>query len=210
MSKNKVISEAVIKRLPRYYRHLKQLEEEGVIRISSSNLAEMLNITASQVRQDFSNFGEFGQQGYGYSVEKLKGEIAAILGLDRQHNMIIIGCGNIGKALGRYTGFKDDGFYVRAMFDIDANAITKIPEGVEFLTMDKLAEYLHTHTVDIAVIATQKEIALEVAELLDKMGVKNLWNFAPVDLSSVSPNLKVENINMSDSLFVLSYRVCNE
>ncbi len=207
MAKKNVISEAVIKRLPRYYRYIKQLESEGVKRVSSSGLAKNLNVTASQVRQDFSNFGEFGQQGYGYSVPKLRAEIAAILGLDQQHNIIIIGCGNIGKALARYVGFSDDGFYVRAMFDIDPSVIQKVPAGVEVLSINKLAEYINTHKVDIAAICVQKDVAIGVAETLSRFGVRNLWNFAPVDLSAIVPNIVCENINMSDSLFVLSYRI---
>lgn len=207
MPKNKLISEAVIKRLPKYYRYIKQLEAEGVKRVSSSGLAKNLNVTASQVRQDFSNFGEFGQQGYGYSVPKLRAEIASILGLDQQHNMIIIGCGNIGKALARYANFGDDGFYVRAMFDIDPTVIQKVPEGVEVLHISKLAEYINTHSVDIAAICTQKDVAIETAKLLVKLGINKMWNFAPVDLSGVADGIICENINMSDSLFVLSYKI---
>ena len=207
MAKKNVISEAVIKRLPRYYRYVKQLETDGVKRVSSSGLAKYLNVTASQVRQDFSNFGEFGQQGYGYSVPKLRAEIAAILGLDQQHNIIIIGCGNIGKALARYIGFSDDGFYVRAMFDIDPGVIQKVPAGVEVLNINKLADYINMHRVDIAAICVQKDVAVTVAETLARFGVHNLWNFAPVDLSGVAPDVVCENINMSDSLFVLSYRI---
>lgn len=207
MAKKNVISEAVIKRLPRYYRYVKQLETDGVKRVSSSGLAKYLSVTASQVRQDFSNFGEFGQQGYGYSVPKLRAEIAAILGLDQQHNIIIIGCGNIGKALARYIGFSDDGFYVRAMFDIDPGVIQKVPVGVEVLNINKLADYINMHRVDIAAICVQKDVAVTVAETLARFGVHNLWNFAPVDLSGVAPDVVCENINMSDSLFVLSYRI---
>jgi AT-rich DNA-binding protein len=207
MTKNKNISEAVIKRLPRYYRYLKQLEKEGTSRISSSTLAEMLNVTASQVRQDFSNFGEFGQQGYGYSVSKLRSEIASILGLDARHDIIIIGCGNIGKALARYNNFVEDGFCVRAMFDIDPSVIQKIPNGVEVLNIDKLADYINTHNVDIAAICVPSSVAVEVAKLLCRLGVNRLWNFAPVDLRHVAPDIVVENINMSDSLFVLSYKM---
>ena len=183
MAKKQGISEAVIKRLPRYYRYVKQLEHDGVKRVSSSELAKNLCVTASQVRQDFSNFGEFGQQGYGYSVGKLRSEIASILGLDQQHNIIIIGCGNIGKALARYVGFSDDGFYVRAMFDVDPTVIQKVPAGVEVLNVNKLAEYLV------------------------RLGVNKFWNFAPVDLSNVAEGVVCENINMSDSLFVLSYKI---
>lgn len=207
MAKKQGISEAVIKRLPRYYRYVKQLERDGVKRVSSSELAKNLCVTASQVRQDFSNFGEFGQQGYGYSVGKLRSEIASILGLDQQHNIIIIGCGNIGKALARYVGFSDDGFYVRAMFDVDPTVIQKVPAGVEVLNVNKLAEYINTHPVDIAAICVQKEYAREVAENLVRLGVNKFWNFAPVDLSNVEEGVVCENINMSDSLFVLSYKI---
>lgn len=207
MAKKNIISDAVIKRLPRYYRFIKQLEAEGVKRISSCELAKNLNVTASQIRQDLSNFGEFGQQGYGYSVPKLRIEIASILGLDSPHNIIIIGCGNIGKALARYVGFADDGFYVRAMFDVDTSVIQKVPEGVEVLNINRLAEYINTHKVDIAAICVQKEVAIGVAENLERLGVNKLWNFAPVDLSGALPNIVCENINMSDSLFVLSYRI---
>ena len=196
MAKKQGISEAVIKRLPRYYRYVKQLEHDGVKRVSSSELAKNLCVTASQVRQDFSNFGEFGQQGYGYSVGKLRSEIASILGLDQQHNIIIIGCGNIGKALARYVGFSDDGFYVRAMFDVDPTVIQKVPAGVEVLNVNKLAA-----------ICVQKEYAREVAENLVRLGVNKFWNFAPVDLSNVAEGVVCENINMSDSLFVLSYKI---
>lgn len=206
MTKIKTISDAVIKRLPRYYRCVCTLQSDGIVRISSGSLAEMLNITASQVRQDFSNFGEFGQQGYGYSVEKLKTEIAAILGLDKPHNMIIIGCGNIGKALTRYNGFKKDGFYVKALFDIDISSINNMSEDIAVLTMDKLSEYVRNNQVDIAVLTTQADTAVLVAEQLSELGVKNIWNFAPIDIASKNPKLIVENINMSDSLFVLSYK----
>ena len=207
MPKNGAISEAVIKRLPRYYRYLKQLEKDGMTRISSSNLAKLMKVTASQVRQDFSNFGEFGQQGYGYSVAKLRGEIASILGLDTRHDIIIIGCGNIGKALARYANFSEDGFYVRAMFDIDTSVVQKIPEGVELIHIDYLADYINTHNVDIAAICVQSKEAKEIARKLCKLGINRFWNFAPVDISSVSNDIIVENINMSDSLFVLSYKI---
>lgn len=207
MSKNKVISDAVIKRLPRYYRMLKILENEGTVRVSSGSLADMLNITASQVRQDFSNFGEFGQQGYGYTVSSLKAEIAGILGLDKPHDMIIIGCGNIGTALAHYKGFTDDGFTVRAAFDVNPQVAAGLPEEVAFYTMDRLSEYVESHNVDIAIIATQKEVALSVAEQLKSLGVNRIWNFAPTDISLSDSELVVENINMSDSLFVLSYKI---
>lgn len=201
-----MISEAVIKRLPRYYRHIKQLADSGVERVSSTKIANVLNITASQVRQDLCNFGGFGQQGYGYDVVKLKNELAAILGLDKVYDMIIVGAGNIGRALAGYKGFSDDGFYVRALFDIDPRC-TSI-NGIKVYDMDFLNTYLRQNRVDIAVVATQKNSAKSVADALIAGGVKSIWNFAPIELE-VPDGITVENISMSESLYVLSYRTKN-
>ncbi len=201
-----MISEAVIKRLPRYYRHIKQLADSGVERVSSTKIANVLNITASQVRQDLCNFGGFGQQGYGYDVVKLKNELAAILGLDKVYDMIIVGAGNIGRALAGYKGFSDDGFYVRALFDIDPRC-TSI-NGIKVYDMDFLNTYLRQNRVDIAVVATQKNSAKGVADALIAGGVKSIWNFAPIELE-VPDGITVENISMSESLYVLSYRTKN-
>ncbi|MDE5655161.1 MAG: redox-sensing transcriptional repressor Rex [Clostridia bacterium] len=201
-----MISEAVIKRLPRYYRHIKQLADSGVTRVSSNKIASVLNITASQVRQDLCNFGGFGQQGYGYDVVKLKNELAVILGLDKEYDMIIVGAGNIGRALAGYKGFVDDGFLVRALFDIDPRC-TSI-NGIKVYEMDFLQSYLKQNNVDIAIIATQKDSAKSVADALIKYGVKSIWNFAPVELE-VPEGVTVENISMSESLYVLSFRSKN-
>ncbi|MDE5617042.1 MAG: redox-sensing transcriptional repressor Rex [Clostridia bacterium] len=198
-----MISEAVIKRLPRYYRLIKQLADSGVERVSSNKIASVLNITASQVRQDLCNFGGFGQQGYGYDVGKLKNELATILGLDKVYDMIIVGAGNIGRALAGYKGFKDDGFYVRALFDIDPRCSSI--NGIKVYDMDFLKTYIQQNQVDIAVIATQKDSAKSVADALISYGVKNIWNFAPVELE-VPEGITLESISMSESLYVLSYR----
>ena len=198
-----MISEAVIKRLPRYYRLIKQLADSGVERVSSNKIAGVLNITASQVRQDLCNFGGFGQQGYGYDVSKLKNELATILGLDKVYDMIIVGAGNIGRALAGYKGFKDDGFYVRALFDIDPRCSSI--NGIKVYDMDFLKTYIHQNQVDIAIIATQKDSAKSVADALISYGVKNIWNFAPVELE-VPEGITLESISMSESLYVLSYR----
>ncbi|MDE6189660.1 MAG: redox-sensing transcriptional repressor Rex [Clostridia bacterium] len=198
-----MISEAVIKRLPRYYRLIKQLADGGVDRVSSTKIADVLSITASQVRQDLCNFGGFGQQGYGYDVQKLKNELAAILGLDKQYDLIIVGAGNIGRALAGYKGFKDDGFYVKALFDIEPRCSSI--NGIKVYDMKELAEYLERHVVDIAVIATQKDSAKSVADALIAGGVKSIWNFAPVELE-VPEGITVESISMSESLYLLSYR----
>lgn len=204
---NKVISEAVIKRLPRYYRYLEHLEQEGVSKVSSGTLASLLGVTASQVRQDFCNFGGFGQHGYGYDVGYLKRKLAEILGLDRQYDMIIVGAGNIGRALAGYKNFAAEGFKVRALFDIEVKA--PFVGDVPVYKIDKLAEYVKEHGCDIAVIATQKNVASDVASQLVALGVKSLWNFAPIDLE-VPKDVAVENIAMSESLYVLSYRMKNQ
>ncbi|HIU97725.1 MAG TPA: redox-sensing transcriptional repressor Rex [Candidatus Ornithoclostridium faecigallinarum] len=204
---NKVISEAVIKRLPRYYRYLEHLEQEGVSKVSSGTLASLLGVTASQVRQDFCNFGGFGQHGYGYDVGYLKRKLAEILGLDRQYDMIIVGAGNIGRALAGYKNFAAEGFKVRALFDIEVK--DPFVGDVPVYKIDKLAEYVKEHGCDIAVIATQKNVASDVASQLVALGVKSLWNFAPIDLE-VPKDVAVENIAMSESLYVLSYRMKNQ
>jgi len=203
---SKGISEAVIKRLPKYYRQIKMLDDANVERVSSSALAEILGITASQVRQDFYNFGGFGQQGYGYDVKNLKKEIAAILGLDREYNMIIVGAGHIGKALTGYKGFVKEGFRIKALFDI--NVQEKVYNDVPVYPMYNLEDYLKENQIDFAVIATQADSAEDVARELIKNGIKSIWNFAPIDLR-VPKDVVVENISMSESLFVLSYRSKN-
>ena len=202
----KGISEAVIKRLPKYYRQIKMLDDANVERVSSSTLAEILGITASQVRQDFYNFGGFGQQGYGYDVKNLRSEIAQILGLDKDYNMIIVGAGHIGQALTGYKGFAKEGFHIKALFDI--NVQEKTYNGVPVLQMFNLQDYLKENQIDIAVIATQADSAEDVARELIKNGIKSIWNFAPIDLK-VPKDVVVENISMSESIFVLSYRSKN-
>ena len=206
MNKNNV-SEAVIKRLPRYYRHIKALDEANVERVSSSKLAQILGITASQVRQDFYNFGGFGQQGYGYDVKNLRKEIAAILGLDREYNMIIIGAGHIGKALAGYKGFIKEGFKINALFDI--NVQEKTYNDIPIYHMYNLEDYLKENQIDMAAICTQADSAEDAARELIKNGIKSIWNFAPIDLK-VPKDVVVENISMSESLFVLSYRSKNK
>lgn len=207
MSKRERISEAVVKRLPRYYHYLKELEREGISKVSSNIISGMLNITASQVRQDFSNFGEFGQQGYGYDVSFLKNQIANLLGLDREYNVVVIGGGNIGTALANYRGFLNEGFHVLAVFDLVPAAV-HVKEGIEVLPVERFPEYAAAHTIDIAMIAVSAESAKEVGQLVIKNGIRAVWNFAPVDLY-LGENVAVENINMSESLFMLSYKFKN-
>lgn len=197
----KTVSPAIIKRLPRYYRVITHLDGEGQTKVSSKVIAQLMDITASQVRQDFCSFGGYGQQGYGYDVKKLKAELENIMGLNKMHNMIIIGAGNIGRALAGYKGF-GEAFKVTAVFDIAPEGVDL--KGVQVLGMDKLNDYCAQNKVDIAVIATPRSAAAEVAQAVVDAGVKNIWNFAPAELD-LPGDVVVENISMSESLYVLSY-----
>ena len=202
----KEISQAVIGRLPRYFRYLGELKDEGVERISSQDLSELMKVTASQIRQDFNNFGGFGQQGYGYNVEYLYNEIGKILGLDKQHNFIIIGAGNLGRALGNYMNFERRGFIFRGMFDQNPELVGRDVRGVRVMSMDKLNEFVRENEIDIAVLTIPKTSAVGVAEQLVQNGIKAIWNFAHVDLN-VPDGIQVEIVHLSDSLMKLSYNI---
>lgn len=202
----KEISQAVIGRLPRYFRYLGELKDEGIERISSQDLSELMKVTASQIRQDFNNFGGFGQQGYGYNVEYLYHEIGRILGLDRKHNFIIVGAGNLGQALGNYLNFERRGFLFKGIFDLDPRLTGRQVRGVSVMPMEKLEQFLQENDIDIAVLTIPKAGALEVAEKLVKNGVRAIWNFAHVDLN-VPEGIQVENVHLSDSLMKLSYNI---
>ena len=200
------ISKAVISRLPRYYRYLADLKEENVDRISSNDLAKRMHVTASQIRQDLNNFGGFGQQGYGYNVSYLHGEIGKLLGIDRQNKVIIIGAGHIGQALANYQNFSRRGFLVKALFDIDPEVIGRNIRGAEVYSLDRLEEYLAENEVDIATLTLPRDRALEVANRLCACGIKAIWNFAHTDLN-VGEDVLVENVHLSESLMQLSYRM---
>lgn len=202
----KEISQAVIGRLPRYFRYLGELKDEGVERISSQDLSELMKVTASQIRQDFNNFGGFGQQGYGYNVEYLYNEIGKILGLDRQHNFIIIGAGNLGRALGNYMNFERRGFIFRGMFDQNPELIGQEVRGIQVMPMEKLERFVQENAIDIAVLTIPKTSAVAVAEKLVNNGIRAIWNFAHVDLN-VPEGIQVENVHLSDSLMKLSYNI---
>lgn len=201
---SKNISPAVIKRLPRYYRYLGDLLKSGIDRISSKELSEKMQVTASQIRQDLNNFGGFGQQGYGYNVEYLYNEIAKILGLDKDYNLIIVGAGNLGTAITNYTDFAKRGFYVKQVFDIKPELIGKKIGDIEILDIECLPDYLKDNQVDIAAITVPKDIATDTAARLVKCGIKAIWNFAPVDLR-LPKDVIVETIHLSDTLMRLSY-----
>lgn len=202
----KGISSTVIGRLPRYYRYLGELLENDVIRISSKELSEKMHVTASQIRQDFNNFGGFGQQGYGYNVSYLYKEIGKILGLDMHYNVIIIGSGNLGQALANYVDFERRGFYIRAMFDVSETVIGKNIRGIEVYPMAALANYMSNNTIHIAALTIPKAKAPQVAAELVTYGIKAIWNFAPVDLH-LPETVTVQNVHLAESLMQLSYNL---
>lgn len=201
------ISQAVIRRMPRYYRYLGMLLDEGVERISSNDLSKRMNVTASQIRQDLNNFGGFGQQGYGYNVQFLYDEIGKILGLDRTHNMIIIGAGNLGQALVNYTKFERLGFKTIALFDIKPELTGKEIRGIRIYHLDELEDFCSSNPTDIAALTMPKSTADEIAERVVNLGIRAIWNFAHVDLSVADKDVIVENVHLSDSLMQLSYNI---
>lgn len=202
----KEISQAVIGRLPRYLRYLGELKDEGVERISSQELSGLMQVTASQIRQDFNNFGGFGQQGYGYNVEYLYEEISKILGLDRKHHFIIIGAGNLGRALGNYLNFERRGFIFKGIFDTNRELVGREVRGVKIMHMEGLKDFLQKNEIDIAVLTIPKTSAVDIVEVLVQNGIQAIWNFAHVDLD-VPDGILVENVHLSDSLMKLSYNI---
>ena len=207
--KKENISDAVVRRLPRYYRHLTELCARGVVRISSQSLGQEMNITASQIRQDFSCFGEFGQQGYGYNVEELRAEIGHILGVDNNHHLIMIGVGNLGHALLQGFRFSQTGFTVDAAFDVAPPVVGTTVNGVPVYAMEELDAYVREHSVDVVALTIPQSVAQDTASHLMDLGVRGFWNFTNVELSSSNPNVKIENIHFADSLLTLSYRIAN-
>lgn len=206
----KEISRAVINRLPRYYRFLKELEKAGTERISSLELSRALDVTASQIRQDFNNFGGFGQQGYGYNVAYLKEEIGKILGLDRKYNMIIVGVGNIGSALAKYPGFANNGYNIIGLFDSDPEKEGVDINGNLIKSPDELDEFIASNRVDIAVISVPRSEALGTAEKLASKGVKAFMNFTQADLEHELPDgIFIQNVYLVDTIMLLSYDLKN-
>ncbi len=202
------VSDAVIRRLPGYYRHLRELEAAGVTQISSQELGERMNLTPSQIRQDINCFGGFGRQGYGYRVSELKGHIGEILGLNSEHRCIIVGAGHIGCAVARYPSFSREGFRTIAMFDVAQEKIGTSQDGIPVYHMDKLEAFLAENHVDIAVLALPRRAAQDTLHRLYECGVRAIWNFAPTDLSHPEDMLVV-NVHLMDSLQQLSYRMAH-
>ena len=198
------ISQAVIRRLPRYMRFLSELKEEGVERISSRELSALMQVTASQIRQDLNHFGGFGQQGYGYNVAKLIEEIGRILGLNQPHNLIVIGAGNLGRALAGYGNFSKRGLFIRALFDVSPEKSGSQVKDLKVYGIDQLPAYLKENDIDIAVLTIPKDNARQVAQQLYDLGIRGFWNFAHVDLALPSDAV-VENVHLSESLMQLTY-----
>jgi len=202
------IPRVVIERLPRYYRYFVWLENQ-VEKISSKKLGELLGSSASQVRLDLSYFGDFGQQGYGYNTKKLKNELWKILGINHQSNFIIIGAGNIGRALVRYDAFYEAGFTIKGIFDIKPSLIGKEINGIKIYDFNKIDGFIKEQNIEIGIIAVPKEVANDVAKRLVECGIKGILNFAPIDLD-LPPGFPFENIHLIDKMLALSFIVKNQ
>ena len=207
--KDRQISKAVIRRLPRYRRYLKELQKKGIEKISSKDLSKQIGYTASQIRQDLNNFGGFGQQGYGYSVSNLHDEIGSILGLDREYKMAIVGYGRLGQAIASYISNNEPNFHIVGIFDVK-----KIIQDVEFkdaqiMTCGSLRDFVRNEKVDIAVITVPTAKAQIVADTVVDAGIKGIWNLTAVDLD-LPEGIAVENVHMSDSLHALVYYMQGE
>lgn len=200
------VPSVVVKRLPRYYRYLSELLNQGVKRISSNALSDKMNVTASQIRQDFNYFGGFGQQGYGYNVEYLHGAIGDILGLNDGDTMVIIGAGNLGKALASHDTFEKRGFKLVGIFDNNPNVIGTVINGREVMDVSDLEDFIQRERVDIGVITVPRGAVEETVERLVKSGVKGLFNFSYMELK-LGKDVAVENVHLSDPLMTLSYKI---
>lgn len=204
--KKQRISDAVIRRLPRYYRYLDELHSRGIVRISSSTLGRRMGVTASQIRQDLSCFGEFGQQGYGYNIMELRAEIGHILGVDEPRRLIIVGAGHLGHALLQNFDFAQGGFRLDTAFDVSESLVGGAVNGVAIRGMDELDAYCAACHPSVAVLTVPKSAAQETADRLVGLGVRGLWNFTNVELNT-APEVFVENVHFADSLLTLSYRI---
>lgn len=207
---NSSISNSVIKRLPRYYRFLGDLKASGMTRISSRELSERMGLTASQIRQDLNCFGGFGQQGYGYNIEVLQSEIAHILGLDQHKSAIIIGIGNLGRAVTMHINFESKGFKITGLFDSKESLVGQVIKNMPIRSTSSIDEFCKENLPDVAILCIPKSAAEEIAPQLISLGIKGFWNFSHYDLSLRYPGIKVENVHFGDSLMTLSYRLSND
>lgn len=209
MSRNNSVSVSVIKRLPRYYRFLGELIKQNITRISSRELSERMGLTASQIRQDLNCFGGFGQQGYGYNIEELQNEIGKILGVDEGFNTILIGAGNLGKAIASHMNFEKRGCKLIGIFDINKSLEGEDISGIRIKNMNELKDFCLTNKPTIAILCIPKTAAQDLADKLVKLGIKAFWNFSHYDLKLAHNNIIVENVHLGDSLLTLTYGVNN-
>ena len=207
MRRNTKVSTAVIRRLPRYYRQLSELQEAGVVRISSSALGRSMGLTASQIRQDLFCFGEFGQQGYGYKVDSLKEEIGEILGIHRGHTLVVLGTGNLGRAIIQNFRFSSNGFRLLAAFDISPAVVGTRIAGVPVYHTDELEPFLAQHPVSVGMLTVPISAAQEMGERLVQAGVRGIWNFTNYEITFDRDDVVVESVHFSDSLLALSYMI---
>lgn len=205
-SNNTKVSNAIIRRLPRYRRYLNELRKQGVKKISSNELSELIGYTASQIRQDLNTFGGFGQQGYGYSVDSLFNEINKILGLDREYKTIVVGIGNLGQAITNYTYYYKIGFNIVGLFDVNPKLVGLSINDVLVRDFSEMSDFVKENDIDIAIICVNRENAQKVTDVLVDAGIDGIWNFAPVDLD-VPNDVAVENVHLSDSLHTLSFLI---
>lgn len=202
-----VISNSVIKRLPRYYRFLGELQSIGMTKISSRELSERMGLTASQIRQDLNCFGGFGQQGYGYNIEILRAEIASILGIDRPKTAILIGMGNLGRAVTMHVNFESKGFRLIGLFDCKESLVGQVVKNLPIRNTSSIDEFCRENRPEVAILCIPKTAAADTAEQLIKLGVKGFWNFSHYDIAMDNPDVMVENVHLGDSLMRLSYRL---
>ena len=203
---NKPVSNAIIRRLPRYRRYLGNLQLKGIKKVSSNELSELIGYTASQIRQDFNTFAGFGQQGYGYPVNELYEGINTILGLDREYKTVVVGCGNLGQAITNYTYYYKIGFNIIGLFDVNPKIIGNWINDVEVMDVSKLGKFVEREGIDIGIICVNRENAQKIADILVEGGVKGIWNFAPIDLE-IPDDVALESVHLSDSLHALSFMI---
>lgn len=210
MPRNGKISNSVIRRLPRYYRFLGELQEEGITKISSGELSQRMKLTASQIRQDLNCFGGFGQQGYGYNVSELRDEIGAIIGIDKRLNAILVGAGNLGKAVALHLDFEDCGCKLTGVFDSNPNLSNTALGDMKILSTSLLDSFCKSNKPQIAILCIPKESAKELCDKLLGLGVRSFWNFSHYDLNLEYEDIIVENVHLGDSLLTLTYRTNNK
>ncbi len=207
MAKTKNVSISVIRRLPRYYRFLKELSDSGMVRISSADLSKRMGLTASQIRQDLNCFGGFGQQGYGYNIKVLYEEIGKILGLGTPRKAILLGAGNLGKAVCHHMDFASRGFEMVGVFDVNPDIVGETVNGITVSHISTLPTLCNLYHPDIAILCIPKEAAIELSKTLVSAGIKGFWNFSHYDLALDYDHVAVENVHLGDSLSTLCYKV---